>query len=907
MTSPRNMLTPIVWVMAPVVSGNDPAFPWDWSAWTREPRLLCRTSMTAKCASGTAQFQLVRRVQYPEGGPDFAIQPSTFRAGCYVLVTTGTTVDTTNPAEPVEVPDFDSIAWFGVITATDFENAGTGDYIGTVTGQEIGESILDTQRITGFRQDDGTGYPTRLLSAPSANLNGVGDKIIGNAVLGNDGSGHPVYLFARDLSACGNVPADQGRLYWTRWRLLTHIATFCMPSGCPRVVIRLEDGSGITGDDYAFDGHNPASLAAYLDATASPEVYELDGLTLRGAIDLLAAPGSGLGWRFALAQIGGAYVWQITVFSRSELNSSYGPPKTEPNPTGQRVLSTSYVANDEQTLRIDFAEDDTARYDQVIVEGGRILFGVTLSALDGNLDRAWNAGQETAYIAAEDSERSSPQFADVYTTFTVKRSGTGEPTRATNPGTNDAPLPLIPQITTTLSGTDLVAVISAAAATVYLPGLRFSETVPWIEGVKPQDGTTDSSDEVKCSPSYLKPRVYSYRATETAFPWVDLLSRIEGPAFTPLSESPAVDIDDRRPGIRVTYTRPHVLGLDTFTGTTDGGASPAYDWRQMLVTVGIPSNQRVEARRVRKVNGVELPADRLRRSLVIRDENLNFWACLAGTVVGVSADNLTPIRVATDTVLVNDYQAAQAYCDEIAERSFRAQESATIVHVNDGSTRAVWKVGMSLFRVDDGPTSRRISGVIAALDTDWNAGTVTLRTEIPPPRLPFNQSPSPSRGGTVSPELGGTIAQVVQQQGAATKKLAAQMSQRPLIPAMGGGSAPAPAGLYIVVGGNLIPGCLAQGVQKRTDAVAGSELPVGTGGPGVVVQSAFPVPTGLPNGVGVMRQVGTGTHVFALLDSGSAYPGDVATPFAVVGGATVNLDRVVGSTTYRYPCVRVDA
>jgi hypothetical protein len=121
------------------------------------------------------------------------------------------------------------------------------------------------------------------------------------------------------------------------------------------------------------------------------------------------------------------------------------------------------------------------------------------------------------------------------------------------------------------------------------------------------------------------------------------------------------------------------------------------------------------------------------------------------------------------------------------------------------------------------------------------------------------------------------------------------------------GGAADPASLYVVVGGNVLPGCLTQGIQKRTDAVAGSELPVGTGGPGIVIQEPFPIPALIPNGVGVVRQVATNTYAFALLDVDSGYAEDLGMGFPVNGGVFVNLDRVDGATTYRYPCIRLDS
>ena len=904
MTSPRNARQPIVWVMAPVVSGNDAAFPWTWSAWAKEPRLLLRTSGKDKTGAGRATFELVRRTQYPEGGPEFAQQPSTFRAGCYVLITTGETVDETNPLAPTVAPEFDSIDWFGVITDTDFQIADTGDYIGTVEAAEVGEAILDAQRAEGFAQDDGTGYGTAVVNAPSANLNGGDNLVVGNAKLGSDASGAAVFLFARELVDCRQNPVIDPDFFWTRWRLAVHAVTFCRPPGCARMIVRLEDGSGVTGGAYVYTGHADGTLADYLDDPTSPEVFALDGLTLRGILDVIAGGSVGLGWRLELAQDAGDKVWAITIYSRSELNAPYGPPKREPSPDA-RILSTSYVASDEYTIDIRPSEDDTARYDEVIVEGGRMVFGASLSPLDGNLDRAWTDAEEDAYNAAAGPARDLPTYANVYRYFLLKRVA-GSLVRATNPGEADAYLPLLPLVTWTWNEGDGegTAAITASHAPIYLPSLTFAAQVPWIDGAAPADGATIASLEVKASPSYAKPRVFRFSVDDSS--WVDLLSRTVGGNFTPISESPSVDMDERRPGLRIAYSRPHILGLDTFDGTDNGGADPAYDWRKLVVTVGIQSDQRVTVRRRRAINGTPLTNDQVRRKLTVRDDDLNFWCCLAGTLLGVDADNANPVRVVTDTILLNDFAAAQGWCDQLAEWAFRPHESVVIVHNNEEAVRR-WKIGMSLYQVVDGSTVRAISGVIASVETDWVSGRVTLRTEtppMPPGRGGGGQSASPSQGGSVSPELGGTLAQALQQQQAKLKQVASDAAKRPLIPAVAGGGDVAAPNIYTIQGNNSIPGTGELGIVKRTDTVLASEMPAGVGGTGIVTMPAYPIPLGLPDGVGVGLRLTTGNeYAFILLDSRSFVNSDVFAGQRVGIGGQVNLDVVVGPVTYRYACL----
>jgi hypothetical protein len=123
------------------------------------------------------------------------------------------------------------------------------------------------------------------------------------------------------------------------------------------------------------------------------------------------------------------------------------------------------------------------------------------------------------------------------------------------------------------------------------------------------------------------------------------------------------------------------------------------------------------------------------------------------------------------------------------------------------------------------------------------------------------------------------------------------------IPCAGGGPSVAPE-LYIVIGNNIIPACTSFGIQKRTDAIIGSELPVGTGGMSgdIVLVPAVASPPTMPNGVGVGKQYGTGNYIWVILDSNSSYKSDIPNAKNFVGGGIINLDKVSAGITYRYAC-----
>ena len=84
-------------------------------------------------------------------------------------------------------------------------------------------------------------------------------------------------------------------------------------------------------------------------------------------------------------------------------------------------------------------------------------------------------------------------------------------------------------------------------------------------------------------------------------------------------------------------------------------------------------------------------------------------------------------------------------------------------------------------------------------------------------------------------------------------------------------------------------------------------MPAGVGGTGIVSMVAFPIPVGLPDGVGVAVSLDGLSYIFVVNDltGGNTAPDLVMTDdVIVVQATTVNLDKVVGTITYRYTCYR---
>lgn len=118
---------------------------------------------------------------------------------------------------------------------------------------------------------------------------------------------------------------------------------------------------------------------------------------------------------------------------------------------------------------------------------------------------------------------------------------------------------------------------------------------------------------------------------------------------------------------------------------------------------------------------------------------------------------------------------------------------------------------------------------------------------------------------------------------------------------------PLPA-IYNVIYGNILNGgnstTFAGGILRRTDTVAASEMPNGSGGsPGdTVIVPAFPLLANLPNGVGVGVSPYDGSYAYLLNDARTNFPGDLPLNRRTDVASSVNLDKTAGGVTYRYIC-----
>lgn len=771
---------PRVWIMEPEGSAEVGwYFSWKWDRWRPEPRLVITSDTRAASSLGQASFEVLRRTRLD---PDEGLGANRWRyvrytdqlvPGVWVAVTrgAGTRADPGMPRRQQMDPT--AVLWWGYLDSLTLDRLrGVDDATGQATAYEVGH-LLDQQRVQGAGEQhpSGTHAYRQLGNPPTANLEGLGGQIIGNAIAGTDIAGtgaRAVHLFAPTAALCGTSTAQ----LWTRWRLLRHLLLVARPKGLPPV----EFPAGVADDPAA----SSSDVYGYLNDPAYPEIYDPWEQTYRGAFDLLVPESHRLGWRIELPTTGSLDRWIFRVACTSD-DDGYDLPVAT-------AVNIDFSAGRDEHLRITDRSGEMP--DEVAIRGGRIRFLASVSWQDSNLDQGWTAAQETAYEEATQAERTQPQHADAFCRFVLDPNSENRLRVVETPGLNSGgEHPLCPVMA--WSGSVLsVDTDEGVAYTPYLPSIALASDLPWPAGLK-GDGTDTRDAAAKARPSYLEPRLYHYDAGEDE--WTDLLA---DNALT--SETPQISMEDRGGALRIAYRIRHLLGSGTFDGDDDGGEPGTIDWRELVATIALDSDQPVYIARAR--TGVDHATaatkfGRMRRRLLVPDDRFQCWVALKGSVLGVTEDG-DPLRITATNeptgrayVVRNDFPAAQRALDRLAAWAFRARLAAEITLIRPDDPPA-WAQPLTVIgTVEDGSSEvvLELHTAVRTVTRTWGEQLrLTIATDLPSAPAAVGMAPSAVGGGPVSPSLGGTVPQAVRRLQAEVRDLRDRGRNRIIVPPRGG-------------------------------------------------------------------------------------------------------------------------
>lgn len=839
----NRLKTILAWTMLPSVDSEGRVqFDWNWKRWTLAGRIIAGTARRCASSMGSASFRLLRQTRTDTNRKAAQTVVEPVYVGAYVAITAGAVGDVLDGTDGIKAS---AILWCGWIASYEAELVKSrNDTLGTVQALELGH-LLDRMQVDGWaRAPRDNAYTDPMQSPPTANIAGVGEQVIGNAVVGQAGSGSTavdVYLFARKPDDCGTDPENQPTRYWTRWRLLRHLLHVCRPAGLPEFAVIPQDALTEPVDPLVGTG----TLAGYLNdiGTGKAEVYPLVEPTYKGQLDLLLPRALGVGWRIDVS----ATRWTVVPFSHAEDNT-YGLPA---NPTVADVDLTADTNGAQVVLRSN--ADDLP--DRIIVEGGRIVWCGTIGFPDGTAKAGWSTTQLTAWKAAASdaddyaslsttnkkirnrAKRHGPGQRDVFTRFAPTSSINGDlQVAAATPGDASSALlaPLVPQLTIDPDGTTVRVTTDGHAAAVsrcpYLPAAALLRTLPWPEGVL-TDGTDTRDADSKAQPQYLLPRVFRYLVSDTTNPWRDLLADNGSEQFYPVQ----VDVDDHGCALRVTAVPVEAIAKSHFSGAAQADIDPtsaanAIDYTTLVFTVALESDQRVRTEIVRP--GVTS----VRRSLIVRDDRFHLWAVHKGTILGLTSkakpDRLSVTNDASGLAYLvrNDWPALVRRAKQIASFAFRRRLAVTITSARPDTPPAWAVVGRMVARVIDIAPSLNSDAVgtdfcntvVEDVSFDFgDAPRVSVTTSIPD--APFvaggaGGGASASMGGGVSIAGGGTATQQVARVASAAAGARAASLRAPLVPPKGGSASASQISL-VIIGGNTLADGVTAGIKYEIGGV----------------------------------------------------------------------------------------
>lgn len=740
------LTTPFIktWIMP--LAGGVPT--WDDSTWYVEDRLIPVRSNRTPGSMGTASFRLMRRSRNDDKSSAITSSWQPIR-GQYVAITTQAC---TGPGQA-------GTLWVGYIE--DYDTSPLkyiDDEIGSVSCRELGGILrqvpLANPRVYDLTLVSPDGIALNTL--PTANSEGYTQgEVIGNAYAAPAGvqpAGYTRYQWAAQPSDCGT----SGSNYWSRWALIDHFAHWNYSPILPSVMLSA-----------------PSNVKTLL-TTSAKEVFKLSGLKFDGLLNLMCGASRGLQWWITVSS-SVANTWVINIASAIDVAVGSIPAAT---------LTTANIESTDVSVRLSNSGFDI--YDAVEINGNAIVFAGTVSPIDATAAAGWSSTSETDYkagasgaagygaltndqkLARNRMYRKSGLLADVYTRFLVAQDSTyqfqckgisGLPVA----GTVQFFCPLI-----TWSGTT-AAVDNTHNMAPYPPDARLLRQLPWSEGVQ-GDGTDLRSAEQKARPKYLEPVVLSYQVPGSPTDWSNLVH----PPFK-YWHAPSLTPDPRGPALRIEFEYPEMLAAVDWTSGSpavteyDPTLSSSYgasDWRKLVFTVAMASDQRVKVASYR--SGVS--SSTYRNPLRIERPDIHCWVVRKYSILGLKTDG-TPDEVSADAFVRNDFAVAQKLADEAAAFAFRTRSASTIVLTQPWNPPGWADIGITIGDLNEqkgGVTqiTRTLHTSVTDIEYNWDVKRPRIAVTTGDAALPDSTAIvalTPAFGGPVSTSLGMTLPATVQR------------------------------------------------------------------------------------------------------------------------------------------------
>ena len=547
--------------------------------------------------------------------------------------------------------------WYGIITAESFdmmeprvvagEPVPQGDQPFTAFGLE---HLLDRQQIRGSWAEDNTGAPIKIDWSPPFNRR----YRRGRTPLGNRSSstGAGSHVFSRD-----------GEL-WSDENIIDYLLLNFTPVG-------LDFERTGTFNDPLEAGAGPLS--------GLPSVYELEGKTVRQALNEIITRQKGLGWSVRTDGKPGSPI-KIHIFSIVGEPISFGSYVLPANQEGVSLSLDGGHDIRKALLRLN----NSAAYEKIVVQGNRVLSCFTVGFFNDRLEKAWTDAEEVAYKAADDKERKTDKHERVYRAFRIP------------------------------PGWDLLAGASLefVAPNMQLDGTFVGGTTdffPYAKTLQRQLPILKVAAIANAEPEFLAPMIFIKDDDDDTFYHVEELDAIED------EEGAQVRMFDREMGFILKPKINHYFALNHFDqadgGTEDSPTVPRFDYESIVATLALQMDQRVI---------VEAETGRFRIGETVREKlimvnDADLWYMAGGTVARIvdgelQAENSTILRDDRDRLRTIAALASAWYGQQ------RAQ-----VEIKYDSVELPLLPGQYIDSVWDAYERNRVGTVVTEIE--WNFGS----------------------------------------------------------------------------------------------------------------------------------------------------------------------------------------
>lgn len=457
-----------------------------------------------------------------------------------------------------------------------------------------------------------------------------------------------------------------------------------------------------------------AGQYAALDDILLPKM-DLQGLTLKQALDHLINPRQGFGWCLRVPipmDDTGDETVHVHIFSTAA---------TDQTLDDQTLPANAEIVSMDLTDRLDvpaagLIDDDRGSYGRIVARGEHLLVCATFSIADNTLERGWSAADETAYHDVtgatpeeKDAKRQTDELRAVFRVLRVPSDwdfmagdGAGGEQHNANPAISTAG--------------ELNADTQAHIRHGW--GLSFERNVPFFK----------AQYTSSLQPDYREAIVYVWDETTEAFIYLEAVPGM-------------VRLLDNDLGIEVTTNPAHLLGLG-HVDDIDSASVPVFDYEKLAVTAAFRTDERLQVQLEPEIIQYDGESDDdydarvatlQARVLYIDVPHAELWYIVPGT-----ADTVGSLHAGG--AIRNDIDVVKRAA--LSASAWFGQPRHNL-QVSFQSLETSFAVGNLIDTYTDSGTDHPVNAVITSRHVDLQQGTTTFQTNFASPHFGDNPDPGP--------------------------------------------------------------------------------------------------------------------------------------------------------------------